>query len=292
MTCRTEDLPNSHVSRTAPEAQQESSWSPPGGTLGELVQVAAARVEKLKRLRGALEREANGDAPATGFADALRTDAVAVIAELKRSSPSKGELNSALRAGARATAYEAGGAAAISVLTESTRFGGSLDDLREAVHAVSLPVLRKDFIIDELQILEARAVGAAAVLLIARAVAPRQLARLTRFALEHHMDPLVEVRTSEELERAIDSGARVIGVNARNLETLEIDESVPSALLARVPADVVAIAESGVRDRTSVEALARAGADAVLVGSVLSVAENPTQAVRTLTGVPRVGRDG
>ncbi|MGI8618668.1 MAG: indole-3-glycerol phosphate synthase TrpC [Gemmatimonadaceae bacterium] len=283
-------MPNSHVSRTAPEAQQESFWSEPGGTLGELVRLATARVDALLPRSGELERGAAEQPASRPFAEALRGETVAVIAEVKRRSPSKGDLDPGLAAGERAAAYAGGGAAAISVLTEPSRFGGSVDDLREVVSAVPVPVLRKDFIIHEVQILESRAIGASAVLLIARALAPALLVRLVRAARAHGVEPLVEVRTRDELARAVDSGADVIGVNARDLETLVIDEQVPLELLGCVPRDLVAVAESGIRDRAGVEVAARAGANAVLIGSALSVARNPRQAVSELTGVRRVQR--
>lgn len=283
-------MPNSHVSRTVPEAQQESFWSAPGGTLGELVDLAAARVELLLPRRRELEREAGGRPAGRAFADALRDRSVSIIAEIKRRSPSKGDVNTTLVAGDRAAAYVRGGAAAISVLTEPSRFGGSVDDLLEVVNSAPVPVLRKDFIVHEVQILESRATGASAVLLIARALAPGSLIALVRAARTHGIEPLVEVRDRDELARAVDCGADVIGVNARNLETLIIDEELPHELLGHVPRELIAVAESGIRDRAAVEALARAGADAVLVGSALSVAQEPEQAVSDLAGVARVRR--
>ena len=282
-------MPNSHVSRTTPEAQQESFWSPPGGTLGELLGLTEARIELLLPKRRELEHAAAAPAPPS-FIDALRDTTVCVIAEVKRRSPSRGDLDPALHAGNRAAAYVRGGAAAISVLTEPARFGGSEEDLREVVAAARVPVLRKDFIVHEVQVLETRAMGASAVLLIARALAPSTLDMLVRAARAHAIEPLVEVRSPAELERAVRAGAAVIGVNARDLETLVVDDSVPRALLGHVPREAIAIGESGIRDRAAVEALALAGADAVLVGSALSVARDPEQAVRDLAGVPRARR--
>lgn len=258
--------------------------------MGELVGLATARVELLLPRRQELEREAAGRPAARSFVDALRDRAVSVIAEVKRRSPSRGDLNTGLAAGDRAAAYVRGGAAAISVLTEPSRFGGSVDDLRDVVNATPAPVLRKDFIIHEVQILESKAIGASAVLLIARALAPALLIAMVRAARAHGIEPLVEVRDRDELARAVDCGADVIGVNARNLETLIIDEELPRELLGHVPRELVAVAESGIRDRAAVEALARAGADAVLVGSALSVAQEPEQAVSEMAGVARVSR--
>jgi indole-3-glycerol phosphate synthase len=255
--------------------------------LGELLELTDARIGRLLPKRRELERAA-ADAPvAASFLGALHGTAVSVIAEVKRRSPSMGDLDPTLRAGERAAAYVRGGAAAISVLTEPTRFGGSVDDLREVVAAAGVPVLRKDFIVHEVQVLETRALGAAAVLLIARALAPSTLDMLVRAARAHAVEPLVEVRSGVELERAVRAGATAIGVNARDLETLVVDDSVPREILALVPRDAIAIGESGIRDRAAVEALALAGADGVLVGSALSVARDPEQAVRDLAGVPR-----
>jgi indole-3-glycerol phosphate synthase len=230
-------------------------------------------------------------APAVpSFRAALCGAHVAVIAEIKRRSPSKGVINDALGAAERAAAYAEGGAAALSVLTEPERFGGSLDDLRAARAAVGIPVLRKDFITHRVQLLEARVAGASAVLLIARALEPAALAELAHEAATVGLDVLVETRTEEELVRALAVPGAVIGVNNRDLETLEIEPAVGERLIPLVPADRIAVYESGVRDVNDVERAARAGADAVLVGSVLSGAADATAAVRALTAVPRLRR--
>jgi indole-3-glycerol phosphate synthase len=218
---------------------------------------------------------------------ALSSASVAVIAEIKRASPSLGRIREDLDTAAQASAYVEGGAAAISVLTESSRFGGSLGDLETASTAVAKPLLRKDFIVCEEQILEARVAGASAVLLIARALEPALLQSLTGFALAVEVEPLVEVRTEVELARALTTGARLVGINARDLETLAVEPSVVPRLLALVPADVVVVAESAIAARADVESLAHAGADAVLVGAALSAADDPAAATRALTGVAR-----
>ena len=215
---------------------------------------------------------------------------VVLIAEVKRRSPSAGDIAPAVDAPARAAAYERAGARAISVLTEPHHFGGEVADLIAVRVAVRLPVLQKDFLIDRLQLLEARAIGASAVLLIARALAPAQLASLTTFAQELGLEPLVEVRTAAELEQAIRLDVAMIGVNSRDLETLVVDERTVPALLPLVPPGVIAIAESGIRDRAGVARAASSGADAVLVGSALSRAADPEAAVRSLLGVPRSAR--
>ena len=231
-------------------------------------------------------------AAATGpdFVAALRGDHVKVIAEVKRRSPSRGEINTQLDSASRAREYERGGAAAISVLTEPTHFGGSEQDLQDVSAAVRLPILRKDFIIDEAQIIEARAWGASAVLLIARALPPDELCTLADFARQWQVEPLIEVRDEQELEAALAAHARVVGVNSRNLETLDVDAAIVDRLLPAVPADVVAIAESGMSIRADVERAAESGADAVLVGSALSAASDAAAAVRMLAAVHRRGR--
>jgi indole-3-glycerol phosphate synthase len=224
------------------------------------------------------------------FFAALRGERVKVIAEVKRRSPSRGEINTQLDPAARARDYQRGGAAAISVLTEPTHFAGSEDDLVQVRDAVELPVLRKDFIVDEAQILEARAWGASAVLLISRALPHAQLVELTQAAREWGLEPLVEVRTEQELEAAVGAEARVIGVNSRDLETLEVNPDAIDRLVPRVPRHVVAVAESGMRTVDDVARAALAGADAVLVGSSLSEALDAVAAVRALVGVARRSR--
>jgi indole-3-glycerol phosphate synthase len=217
---------------------------------------------------------------------------VAVVAEIKRRSPSKGVLSGSLDPARQAVAFASGGAAAVSVLTEPAFFDGSLSDLTAVRAAVGLPVLRKDFHIDPLQLVEARASSATAVLLIARALPQAQLAKLMSIAARLGLETVVEVRTEDELARALDCGAAIVGVNSRDLETLEIDESVPERLVPLIPGDVVAVWESGVHDVESVRRAARGGADAVLVGSALSRAGDPEALVRALSRVPRQGRHG
>ena len=194
---------------------------------------------------------------------------------------------------ARQTAdFERGGAAAISVLTEPEFFGGSLDDLSAVLDAVSLPVLKKDFHIDDSQLEEARRAGASAVLLIARALSPAALPQMMRAARERRLETVVEVRSESELERALEAGAEIVGVNSRDLETLEVDERVPERLIPLVPPHIVAVWESGVRELDDVRRAADAGADAVLIGSALSKANDPAQMVRELSRVPRKPRAG
>ena len=230
---------------------------------------------------------AAGVTPRPAFGTALRQSKVAVIAEVKRSSPSRGAINPDLSVNAQVAAYEAGGAAAISILTEPTRFSGSNEDLSAARSATQLPLLKKDFHVDPLQIVEAKALHASAALVIVRAVAPTRLRELMDAARTVGLELLVEVRDENELQLALAFGAKVIGINNRNLETLEIDPSTATRLLPLIPGDVIAVAESGVKRREDVERVAAAGADAVLIGSELSASANPESALRSLASVQR-----
>ena len=223
------------------------------------------------------------------FRDALQGRRVGVIAEVKRSSPSRGAINPGLDLARQVRAYEAGGAAAISVLTEPTRFGGSADDLVLARKSVALPLLKKDFHVEVSQILEARVLGASAALVIARAVPPGRLKDLMTAGADVALEILVEVRDERELDLVLSLNASLIGVNNRNLETLEIDAGTSLRILPLIPRGVLAIAESGVKSAADVKRFADAGADAVLVGSELSGARDPEAAARALTDVARTG---
>lgn len=271
-----------------------TAWTPPSGVLGALCAAARERADELALSRSALEGAVAAAPVVPGFAAALTRETVAVIAEVKRSSPSKGVINAGLGAGAQAAAYVRGGAAALSILTEPTRFGGSNADVEAAVHATNgrVPVLRKDFHVDPVQLLEARALGASAALLIARALAPHTLRDMAQTARDLGLETLVEVRDAWELEAALAAGARVIGVNNRDLETLAIDLATGERLVPQIPADRVAVFESGVYSAVEVARAARAGADAVLVGSSVSAAADPAAAVAALAAVPRTGRAG
>jgi indole-3-glycerol phosphate synthase len=277
-----------------PEAQGttalESTWFFPTGPLGELTAAAELRARALSARAGDLEHAARSAGPVPSFAAALLGRSVAVIAELKRRSPSKGTINEALDIRARAAEYAAAGAAALSVLTEPVRFGGSLDDLRDARSVVSLPLLRKDFVVDPLQLFESRAAGASAVLLIARALVPERRASLAAEAWALGLDVLLEVRDERELDHALRMDRAVIGINNRNLETLVIDDAVSARLLPLVPAGRTVVYESGVNDRAGVERAAALGADAVLVGSSLSSSPDGSAAVAQLVGVERQAR--
>jgi indole-3-glycerol phosphate synthase len=207
---------------------------------------------------------------------------VSVIAEVKRASPSKGALAAIADPASLAVDYEAGGAAVISVLTEQRKFGGSVADLAAVREAVAVPILRKDFIVSSYQLWEARAYGADLVLLIVAALEQNALVSLVERAASIGLVPLVEVHTEEELERAVDARATVLGINARNLATLEVDRTVFARLAPRVPRGVVKVAESGVRGPHDLLAYAAAGADAVLVGESLVTGKDPRSAVADL----------
>jgi indole-3-glycerol phosphate synthase len=269
---------------------QAGRWSPPSGTLGRLTTNAAARAAASEAALGRLMAQAEGMPPAGDLVAALRGPQVRVIAEVKRASPSKGSIAEGLDAAAQAGRYAAGGASAISVLTEPTAFGGALADLEDVARAVALPTIRKDFIVAPVQLWEARCAGAAGALLIVRALAPGELPRLIDAARAAGITPVVEIRTTDELRRARDAGAIIIGVNNRDLETLVIDPSTAEQLIPAIPSTCIAIAESGMTSVDDVARYARAGADAVLVGSMVSASPDPEAAVRSLTGVLRTAR--
>src|SRR5262249_15114449 len=213
---------------------------------------------------------------------ALKGQDVAVIAEVKRASPSKGSMAATRDPGALARDYEAGGARIISVLTEPRYFGGSLDDLVAVRECVTVPVLRKDFIVSSYQLWEARAHGADMVLLIVAALEQNALVSLVERAVSIGLVPLVEVHTDAEVVRAVEAGAKVIGVNARDMTTLKVDREVFARLAPLIPAHVVKIAESGIRGPRDLFAYAAAGADAVLVGESLVTGKDPRSAVADL----------
>lgn len=222
----------------------------------------------------------------------LREPGSRVIAEVKRRSPSKGDLAAIPDPAALAQAYQRGGAAAISVLTEARRFGGSLADLRAVRAAVDLPLLRKDFLVTDYQVLEARAAGADLVLLIVAALTDAELRRLYAAARELGMRVLVEAHDEAETGRAVDLGAELIGINARNLKTLEVDAAAFGRLATLVPEDRVLVAESGISGPADVVRYVGEGAQAVLVGEALVKDGDPEGAVRGLTGLTGSSRRG
>jgi indole-3-glycerol phosphate synthase len=218
------------------------------------------------------------------FSEALIAEGISLIAEMKRSSPSKGAIRPGASVSDVVSAYQRAGARAVSVLTEPNWFGGSLDDLVEARGACELPLLRKDFLVDEYQLLEARVAGADAVLLIVAALDRGRMAELMGVAGELGLDTLVEVHDEKEVETAVEAGAELIGINNRDLHSLEVDLETTFELLADVPAGTVVVAESGITQNEDVERLERAGVDAILVGEALMRADDPVRAVRDLLG--------
>lgn len=229
-----------------------------------------------------LEERAAAAPPVRDFRAALERDAINVIAELKKVSPSRGLLRQAYNPAALAPELEAAGAAALSVLTEPEFFQGGLEDLQVARQVTGLPVLRKDFLFDRYQVLEARAAGADAFLLIAAILSGEDLGALVRFGQELGMAALVEVHTAEELERALAAGAELLGVNNRNLKTFEVRLETSLELIERIPDDRVAVSESGLRSAEELRRLRAAGFDAFLVGEFLMQSPEPAQALARL----------
>jgi indole-3-glycerol phosphate synthase len=217
------------------------------------------------------------------FGEALVRPGLSVIAEFKRRSPSAGEIRAGATPAETASAYEEGGAAALSVLTDGPHFGGSLDDLRAARAACALPVLQKDFIVGRYQVYEAAAAGADAILLIVAALERDELARLHDEARGLDLDCVVEVHSEEELESALSIDAEVIGVNNRNLDDFSVDVQTTFELITDVPAGKTVVSESGIAERETLEELERVGVDAVLIGEALMRAPDPAAKVRELT---------
>jgi len=254
--------------------------------------VAATRARVAEARRGAdlreLERRAERHVP-RGFRRALelkRREGGAVIAELKKASPSKGLIRVEFRPAELARELEAAGAAALSVLTDEEFFQGSLGNLREASGAVAIPCLRKDFIVDEFQLVEARANSADAVLLIVAALSAEELSSLAEGARRRGLDVLCEVHDGEELQRALDAGCDLIGVNTRDLRTFKVDLEAAFTLAEKIPAGVVRVAESGIHSAEDLARLRTAGYDAFLVGESLMRASSPGEALRELMRAP------
>jgi indole-3-glycerol phosphate synthase len=214
----------------------------------------------------------------------LKGDVMKVIAEVKRSSPSKGSLSAIADPAALAEQYQIAGASVISVLTEERRFKGSLADLTAVRTKVSIPILRKDFMVDDYQFFEARAHGADMVLLIVAALAKSQLRDFYDLATDLGMAVLIEVHTADELERAMEISPRIVGVNSRNLKTLEVNPAAFAELIPRIPNEVIRVAESGISRRADVEFAQSHGADAILVGEALVTSADANLAMRSLLG--------
>lgn len=245
----------------------------------------AARRKPLAQLQEAMDSAASVRDPL----ETLLRNELSVIAEVKRSSPSKGALATIADPASLAEQYENAGASVISVLTERRRFGGSLADLDAVRSRVNIPILRKDFMVDEYQFFEARAHGADVVLLIVAALSKSQFIDFHQLAEGLGMRSLVEVHTHDELERALEISPRIVGVNSRNLKTLDVDAGVFVELLPLIPTDVVRVAESGISTRAEVEFAQSNGASAILVGEALVKSSNPELAMRELLGEDRIG---
>ncbi|MDH3734291.1 MAG: indole-3-glycerol phosphate synthase TrpC [Gemmatimonadota bacterium] len=260
--------------------------------LDEILATKREEIGRLNLFRDAIWSSVDAAEPARGFESALRTPGeVAVIAEFKRRSPSAGEINPYAHVAGTARVYEEAGASAVSVLTDEPYFGGTLDDLRAARESVGLPILRKDFVLDEIQLFEARAAGADAILLIVQALADARLRDLLRQSLELGLGALVEAHDEAEIDRALEAGATVVGVNARDLRTFDVDLERSLRLIEGIPAECVAIAESGIRGADDARAAGDAGADGILVGGWLMKGD-PFGGVEALVGHPRRPRAG
>ena len=231
-----------------------------------------------------IQQRLDETAPALDAHTFLTRDEMNVIAEVKRSSPSKGALASIADPASLAEQYQEAGAATVSVLTERRRFGGSLEDLDAVRKRITIPVLRKDFMVDEYQFLEARAHGADIVLLIVAALSKSQLKDFYDLATELGMASLIEVHTAQELESAMEIEPRIVGVNSRNLKTLEVDSAAFADLIPRIPSNVIRVAESGIATRLHVEFAQKAGATAILVGESLVKSGDPISAMQELLG--------
>lgn len=291
-----EHLPNSKDSRTTPEVQADKragkKWTAPSGTLGQLTKEALERSRSLAPDSAASRARATDAPGGISLRESLIAESVAVIAEIKRSSPSKGSINLSIDAGRQAEAYTAGGASGISVLTEPRWFGGDDADVAASRRMTTLPILKKDFHVSPVQLIHARQLGCSAALIIVRAIEPallREMADLARFI---QIEIVFEVRSEDELTAAMNAGANMVGVNNRDLETLVIDPTTVERIVPLIPRGCIAIAESGYSTRREIEVAAGAGADAVLVGSSISASPDPVAAVRGLVGVPVTARRG
>jgi len=253
----------------------------PGGVLDRIVEAKVRRLEKAKR-RAPLDQLTKASHKTASFRDALRRDGVNVIAEIKQRSPSKGVIRKDFDSVHIAEAYAAAGASAVSVLTEEDFFGGSLVHLRAVRSRIELPLLRKDFIFDEYQLHESVSSGANAVLLIVAILEDKLLASLIRSASELGLDSLVEVHSADEMKRAAQAGANIIGINNRDLTTFAVDLETSLRLANSAPGDSILVSESGIDDGSDIRRLRSAGFDAFLVGEHLMRAPDPGAALRSL----------
>ena len=252
--------------------------------LDSIIEGVREDLAKRRRSLGELHEEMSQAAAPLDAHSGLKGDVMKVIAEVKRSSPSKGSLSTITDPAALAEQYQSAGASVISVLTEERRFKGSLADLTAVRSRVSIPILRKDFMVDEYQFFEARAHGADMVLLIVAALAKSQLRDFYDLATELGMAALIEVHTADELERAMEITPRIVGVNSRNLKTLEVNPAAFAELIPRIPNEVIRVAESGISRRADVEFAQSQGADVILVGEALVTSPDATLVMRSLLG--------
>ncbi len=258
--------------------------TPVPGILTRIIEEKTVELQQATLTRGALENlAADLTAHRRDFAAALRTKKIAIISEIKKASPSKGLLRADFRPAEIAREYEAGGAAAVSVLTDRKFFQGSLADLEAARAAVNLPVLRKDFTTSEYHVVEAAAHGADAILLIAAVLSALEMRTLRELAAQYRMAALVEVHNGEDLDSAIASGAEIIGVNNRNLHTFEVTLETSLLLADKIPASTIKISESGFDSRGQIDTLRAAGYQAFLIGEHLMRAGSPREALLALT---------
>ena len=262
-----------------------------GTVLDRILEARRAEVDHRKRVlpETALKYGVKAAPPVRDFAAALSRDAINVLAELKPASPSRGIIRDPFDAPALGKALEAAGAAALSVLTEGEFFGGSLKNLRDARKEIALPVLRKDFIFDPWQVWESRANDADSFLLIVAALSDDQLRDLIALGRELGMEPLVEVHTREELDRALEAGSRIVGVNNRDLKTLNVRLETSYELIEQIPEECIAVAESGLRSHDDLKNLRTAGFDAFLIGEHLMLSPDPGAALRALLLPPASG---
>lgn len=257
----------------------------PPGVLGQILEETRARLHQHPIDERGLEERAHSCPLGPDAMASLAQPGIRIIAEVKRRSPSAGEIKRAADPISIAQTYERAGAAAISVLTEPNHFGGSLDDLRAVTGACSLPALRKDFIVSRRQIMEARVAGASLILLIVAGLTDAELAARVQDAVDFGLQPLVETHTPEEVRRALDAGSTLIGVNSRDLVSLRVDLAVAESLRALIPKGVTAVAESGIGGPEDLARLRRSGFDVFLIGSALMEASDPADALKRMLEV-------
>jgi indole-3-glycerol phosphate synthase len=252
--------------------------------LDSIIEGVLEDVERRSIPMNQLKAQLSDAADLRGALQALTGSDMKIISEVKRASPSKGDLGEILQPARLAAQYESGGASVISVLTEERRFKGSIKDFTEVRREVSIPMLRKDFIVTEYQVIESRVLGADLLLLIVAGLSQSQYCDFHQMANELGMDVLVEIHNEEELERALEANPTIVGVNSRNLKTLDVDPRAFDQLLPMIPSGIIKVAESGISERSEVAHVEELGADAILVGETLVRAGDPIAAISRLLG--------